>query len=288
MGSALSVSAKTNLGDHLSLGSDVLYFGKYQANTYVKTQASDNLQIYVGGTQVISFDNSGGTLHGTWDLDGGGSVTSDRRLKTKIMPLQRTLHGMKAESQVPSQALAPSVATGSFAQATTESVRPPTLRTSAASEDGVQWMLRQLRPVSYSFKTGADSKNMRFGFIADELESAVPQLVRSSTTRKQNGLVDEQKQIALQDLVALLTAAAQNTQATTEKLMDQVSEQQKVVSEQQKVIQEMRAELDQLQKLFQENTTQNQNFTKTKKKTTKNSKLILLRKRRSKVERQSG
>ncbi|OLP93749.1 hypothetical protein AK812_SmicGene24293 [Symbiodinium microadriaticum] len=64
---------------------------------------------------------------------------------------------------------------------------------------------RQLRPVSYSFKAGSESKYMRFGFIADELETTVPQLVRSG------GLENAKK-----DLIALLTAAGQSQQEVIE------------------------------------------------------------------------
>ncbi|CAE7897069.1 unnamed protein product [Symbiodinium necroappetens] len=64
---------------------------------------------------------------------------------------------------------------------------------------------RQLRPVSYSFKAGSESKYMRFGFIADELETTVPQVVRSGGTKQ-----------APEDLIALLTAAGQSQQEVIE------------------------------------------------------------------------
>ncbi|CAJ1353591.1 unnamed protein product [Effrenium voratum] len=83
-------------------------------------------------------------------------------------------------------------------------------------------MLRQLRPVSYNFKQGSESKYMRFGFIADELESVVPQLIRTNPLKQ--GLTDV-KHVSMIDLVALLTAAGQSQQQvieTQERLMDQV------------------------------------------------------------------
>jgi hypothetical protein len=242
----------------------------------------------------MNMDNAGGTLHGSWDKSGGTSITSDRRLKTRIVPLQRTVESLVSENQQEMGAASPSPSTASLAKAGL-ALRHDSASKAVGSQDGVQWMLRQLRPVSYSFKTGVDSKNMRFGFIADELETVVPQLVRSSNSRNPDAV--EQKQIALQDLVALLTAAAQSTQATTEQLVDQVTTQQKIVTTQQKIIEDMRAEqarmMEQLQKLLQEskledsaNATKAENAKKTKK--SKKAKLLLLRKRRSKVERQRG
>merc|ERR1711957_977437 len=78
--------------------------------------------------------------------------------------------------------------------------------------DGAQWLLRQLRPVSYSFRKGAESKYMRFGFLADELESVVPNVVR---TTKAKEFID-QKAVQYQDLIALLASAAQSQQQKIE------------------------------------------------------------------------
>merc|ERR1712070_892171 len=74
-------------------------------------------------------------------------------------------------------------------------------------------LLRQLRPVSYSFRKGMDSKFMRFGFIADELESVVPEVVRRPGDRE----VSDQKAVVYQDLIALLAAASQSQQKLIEQ-----------------------------------------------------------------------
>ena len=39
-------------------------------------------------------------------------------------------------------------------------------------------LLKQLRPVSFNFKNSAEAKQLRFGFIADEVEAVLPQVVR--------------------------------------------------------------------------------------------------------------
>jgi len=88
--------------------------------------------------------------------------------------------------------------------------------------DGALWLLRQLRPVSYSFRKGFESKYMRFGFIADELETVVPEVVR--TAKKKD--YDDQKSVMYQDLIALLTAATQSQQTIIEELTRQMASMQ--------------------------------------------------------------
>lgn len=54
---------------------------------------------------------------------------------------------------------------------------------------------------------------MRFGFIADELESVVPQVVR--TTSKSE--LQDQKSVVYQDLIALIASAQQAQQVRIDK-----------------------------------------------------------------------
>merc|ERR1719213_1222762 len=117
------------------------------------------------------------------------------------MPLQRTLRDVIAPRGEKKAAVAAPVSGG-------------------ASGDGALWLLRQLRPVSYSFRKGQDSKNMRFGFIADELESVVPEVIRRPGDRE----VTDQKAVVYQDLIALLAAASQSQQKVIEQQQDRVSQ----------------------------------------------------------------
>ncbi|CAK9010054.1 unnamed protein product, partial [Durusdinium trenchii] len=48
--------------------------------------------------------------------------------------------------------------------------------------EGVSWVLRQLRPVSFKFKNGPEAKYSRYGFIAQELQEVLPSVVRSVQT----------------------------------------------------------------------------------------------------------
>jgi len=62
-----------------------------------------------------------------------------------------------------------------------------------------------LRPVSYNFKKGTDGKNMRFGFIADELEKVLPQVVRE-LPGEADSVGGKKKGVVYPDLIAVLTA----------------------------------------------------------------------------------
>merc|ERR1719335_1357086 len=71
------------------------------------------------------------------------------------------------------------------------------------SRDAMNWLLRELRPVSYNLKTGAEGKRMRFGFIADEIEQVLPQVVRTGLDSM------NKKGIVYPDLIAVLTSMVQ-------------------------------------------------------------------------------
>lgn len=147
--------------------------------------------------------NSGGsytgTLHGEW-LFENPVTTSDRRLKTDIKPLYRTI----AESDA--------------------GVSSPAIRSSSggsAKEQRagvVDWVLRELRPVSFVFKKGAEakteSKENRYGFVAQELEKVLPGIVR--------GEGEGPKAVVYQDLVAVLTLSAQTLQERASKQQNRI------------------------------------------------------------------
>lgn len=129
--------------------------------------------------------STGGTLHGEWFADSV-QTSSDRRLKKDIQPLYRAI-AESSEDAVQKLAL-PSDAT------------PGEKRTGV-----VDWVLRELRPVSYSFKKTAEAKQpSRYGFVAQELERVLPSLVRGKGV--------EEKAVVYQDFVALLTLSAQSIQ----------------------------------------------------------------------------
>jgi len=82
----------------------------------------------------------------------------------------------------------------------------------------VGWVLRELRPVSFNFKDGPEAKYSRYGFIAQELQQVLPGVVR--------GTGEEHLKVVYQDLIALLTLAAQVLQDRVNQLSDALHKQE--------------------------------------------------------------
>jgi len=207
LGSAISVLDFTSFGSTLSIrkdttiSGDTYTYGKlhFNHNTYIGEDNSA-LETYVTGARVMSLTETGGTLHGMWMADTVVAV-SDRRLKEKISPITRALETNYK-------------AFGVESGRRQDGPKRPSQRPQALS-----WVLRQLRPVSYNFKKGSDAKNIRFGFIADEMQRVLPQVVRELPRHEQQqdepagkqGQQQEEKEpptkgIVYPDLIAVLTA----------------------------------------------------------------------------------
>merc|ERR1719198_3102 len=129
----------------------------------------------------MTLTSGGGVLHSTWivETDGGGMTSmSDRSLKENIQSLHSSLR-----SRLPLEALADDADAGL---------------------GGVtEWLLQQMRPVSYNMKNSSDSE-LRFGFIADEMADTLPDVTREQIDSKgTSGIV-------YQDLIAVLTKILQD------------------------------------------------------------------------------
>jgi len=173
------------------------------AALYFRTDAAAN--IYSGGSadiRRISFPEKGnlrnGILHGEWAADATVQF-SDRRLKTNIQPLQNTLQSHMRQAR----------AVAMDARETGKGKR----------SNAIEWVLRELRPVSFSFRNGPESKGMnpqrqRYGFVAQEVERVMPDLVKDTGT---------EKAMIYQDLIAMITLAAQNQQERLEQHHGEVS-----------------------------------------------------------------
>mmetsp|Transcript_6087 Transcript_6087/g.13029 ORF Transcript_6087/g.13029 Transcript_6087/m.13029 type:complete len:263 (+) Transcript_6087:2-790(+) len=221
LGSTLSVRNLVRLGGDLSMVSGQAL---RMDNSYVK-YASSSMMFYVGGSKAMTIESDGGILHGSWNTEAS-LVTSDRRMKKEIKPLQRTLRAVVQQDM-----------------AGTPSAPATQKMTGGTGSDGALWLLRQLRPVSYSFKKGAESKYMRFGFIADELESVVPQVVRTTG----QGDRADQKAVVYQDLIALLASAAQSQQAEIESQRAAIESQLAAIEHQRAVTEELTARLEKME-----------------------------------------
>merc|ERR1719387_12230 len=117
LGSTLSLFGPLRLGAHATGKAQVIfntYSGGANKNTYIRESSSSNLEVYIQGTKSATFESDGGILHGSWNVESS-LVTSDRRLKTNIMPLQRTLRDViapRGEKKAPAGPSAPPPAGG--------------------------------------------------------------------------------------------------------------------------------------------------------------------------------
>jgi hypothetical protein len=140
------------------------------------------------GEKSLGIKAGGGVLHGIWSADNAVD-TSDRRLKKDIMPLGKTL----AEKMRIQAAEAGDGSDGAATEAGEE----------ATTADAVSWILRELRPVSFKFRRGPESKYSRYGFVAQELARVLPTIVRE---------IDGYHHVRYQDIIAVLTLTAQQQQ----------------------------------------------------------------------------
>jgi hypothetical protein len=175
----------------------------------------------------MSLTSTGGTLHGVWVSDNTIS-SSDRRLKKDISPLLTELLSVPDEQE-----------------------------TDAASEPSA-WLLRQLRPVSFVRTSQAKKEGKprrEYGFIAQELEKLLPDIVQPLQPGADQSLIglDDLKGVAYIDLIALLTAFAQQEMLRRERTDDTVGLLRRKVTELEEMVDQLRA---QTQTQFEERVTQ--------------------------------
>eukprot|EP00928_Gymnodinium_smaydae_P020509 TRINITY_DN17926_c0_g1_i3.p1 TRINITY_DN17926_c0_g1~~TRINITY_DN17926_c0_g1_i3.p1 ORF type:complete len:227 (-),score=49.19 TRINITY_DN17926_c0_g1_i3:172-852(-) len=157
-------------------------------------------------TRRLSFPEESigsGTLHGVWSADQPVSL-SDRRLKKEVVPLHRTL---LARMDV-LQARPSSQPTASAAEelGSMPALQPRQL--DGRRSEVTNWVLRELRPVSFVYRKGDESKTLpqprRYGFIAQDVERVLPELVHDTGSTKY---------LIYQDLIAMITMVVQDLQA---------------------------------------------------------------------------
>jgi hypothetical protein len=223
VGASLSLRSFSRFGSTMSifgtlaLGGDTLQFTTASGAIYGRK--SDGTY-----RRAMSFPDAtySGVLHGEWQADTVVG-TSDRRLKTNIAPLHQTLlsHMSRAQGTTPSK-IAQEADLKHISGNETNSTDNETSfiggnRGGSAKQgrrDAIEWVLRELRPVSFTFRQGADAKSMnrhgqqRFGFVAQEVEKVVPDLVRDTGATKS---------MVYQDLIAMITLATQDHQERIEQ-----------------------------------------------------------------------
>jgi hypothetical protein len=159
---------------------------------YIKPEyssiSSKNIQFH-NDNDVVT-----GNLHGTWTSDTT-FTTSDRRLKTKIAPLYKKMI-RDYSTRVPQNELFQ-------------------LDTIPAKDQATMATLRELRPVSFKYKNTPEAKYSRFGFIAQEIEKVMPDVVH---TNPKDGF----KYVTLQDLIAVITLGLQSVDSISAKLETEI------------------------------------------------------------------
>lgn len=196
LGSAMSISGNLHLGGDIK-GLDTIY-GQ-------NTTMSDGIL-----DRRLSLPPTGDfQLHGVW-VEDQGIVTSDRRLKLNIEPLAKRLQKHREEVRSSSNVF--------------QKVK---------GESAVEWVLRELRPVSFRFKVPADSKALpteRFGFVAQEVEKVAPNLVRGDDGAAASE-TDGQVSFMYKDLLAMLTLALQEQRKHMNRQQEDVLQAQLEVTE---------------------------------------------------------
>jgi len=199
-------SVRTNAGTRI----DFLYSPPAADGT--SPTPGPKMDFYVGGSHSMSMSKKDpnnpaiGVLHGIWEADAT-ITTSDRRLKTSIEPLYRTI---AARAKARWSEMRSDPAPGDSAAQTAVGLKK--------DDPPIGWLLRELRPVSFKLKSGPEAKHLKFGFIAQELETVFPNLVRNVGGDPDSE--DGTKAIVSQDLIAVLTLAVQNLQKEMEKQRD--------------------------------------------------------------------
>lgn len=204
LGSYVSLKNKSRVGDDLHLESGKkLYFNGDTANIYMYDN-SNNLEVHTAGGKTARFLNAGGGyLHGSWTSEGAITVASDARLKKEIVPLYKTMSSMANNyfEGVDNKPLATSSSSINATQSSEE-----------AMKQSAAMLFTELRPVSYYMNNhNVESKNLRFGFIAQEIERLMPNLVKTGD--------DKFKSVYYNDLIALITLTLQHQISTTEGLI---------------------------------------------------------------------
>lgn len=222
----MSIRAFTRLGSKISAhGTARLPRIDFGNSKYYALQGGQAIKFYVndkqsmsmtatpspGGPGGVPYIAGGGIMHGIWRSDEI-IAASDERLKSNILPLHSHLDEAALKRGVPAE-------TGGV----------------LSNDAKTNWVLRQLRPVSFKYRHDmgnkgeetTEAKSTRYGFIAQDLEKILPEVVRDTDPQHNNaGEPDDRKAVVYQDLIAVLTASSQTQQWTLEAQMQELRRQE--------------------------------------------------------------
>lgn len=136
------------------------------------------------GNSRLSLTSEGGIIHGIWSADAegynlGSNAWSDRRLKANIQPIMAAIANRTVNSSVS--------------------------------------LLNMLRPVAYNMQ--GDPARIRFGFIADEMQQVLPEVVRYTGAGKDSARAG----IMYLDLLAVLACSIQELTLEMNRVVERLS-----------------------------------------------------------------
>lgn len=213
-GSSISISCTGGGGVNLRTGGSIEGGTKDAPFTINAVTATKTVK-YISMASPSPTPSHVNALHGFWIADHGVD-DSDRRLKQNVVPLESTLkdarHKQKRGRLLPRDASRED--------------------SKLEEESAVSWVLRELRPVSFRFKSQFDAKAMpsenRYGFIAQEVKKVMPALVSGG---EEGSSSSGTLAIVYQDFLAVITAAIQEQQRQLNRDRDDVSQAQLEVQE---------------------------------------------------------
>jgi len=212
LGSSLSLRCCARMGKSIEAfaklrfkypGSSHAYAAEFQATSEKK------LEVKMGGAgatvaKSITFTNTGGSLHGLW-LSDQVIATSSTKFKTGVANLEDYAGGERTEEC--------RTVSCHWQRSSTRRPGPGSRSGGTAPTRTLSPLLKELRPVAYKYKE--DNSQVRFGFVAEELEKLLPEVVRKFDHEGQTS-----KGVVYQDFIALLTAALREHQGRIEVMED--------------------------------------------------------------------
>jgi len=236
LGSSLSVSGDSRIAGDLHLEqTKKLFFNGATNDDYILGKSGGGMEFYSGSNALRLALGTTSYLHGTWTAAGGQFATSDARLKSNIVPLYKSLSKLQqarraaeAAKTTPTDeeiAAEMDVALKSDdhivkevdSQFNTTMLSTKTIKSMAMGDQyasdvaDATALFNELRPVSYVMKEKGlvEAKNLRFGFIAQEIEKVLPSLVH---TDEDNG----KKALNYQDIIAVVVMTLQQEMSVLE------------------------------------------------------------------------
>jgi cell division protein FtsB len=218
-----------------------MFFNGLTNDDYITGASGGGIEMFAGSNAKRLALGSTSYLHGTWVAASGQFTSSDASLKKNIVPLYKSLSKLQQARRIAqsteSELLDSADRLITRDASTDEFVKE--YNTTMMSEDTIkamqmgdnqdkyrselkdaQALFNELRPVSYVMKEKGqvEAKNLRFGFIAQEVEKILPSLV---STDDQTGT----KSLMYNDLIAVVVMTLQQELSLTSDLIQRVDAQ---------------------------------------------------------------